>query len=414
MIGPSAQRRLALTGVAGALLITGGAAAAATTTYVDLEAGLGVSSNPFLRIPSKSTAFGRLSAYGVHAWNTERGSTTLTGYLENTTYLKDYGSKQIFDLGAHTNQRVSPTVTVFGDLGFSADFSGQLSNRLLAVPSQPPVPEPGNPLPPTNVNPDLLGFNGREYSLSGQVGASIRSGTRGTISVSGGARRIWFTGGNGDADYNTYFASGGYSRQVSERTTAGATLYVQRQDFRHGDWANIINPVFTIHTVLTERLSADAAVGIMGIEQRSDGQKDHSVTPSFSGSLCDAATLSRWCVRVARDAQSALSARVANSSGQAAITTSVSADYYRRVSADGTLQASLSGVRYTSPSNLNLNNNNLRTTYLTGVLGYDQKISHRIYAGVSGGARKLFQVGPDPHLDLNANVYLRYRLGDIL
>ena len=34
-------------------------------------------------------------------------------------------------------QSVSPTVTVYGDLGFSGDFAGQLSNRLFSVPSGP-------------------------------------------------------------------------------------------------------------------------------------------------------------------------------------------------------------------------------------------------------------------------------------
>ncbi|HSU68619.1 MAG TPA: hypothetical protein VLJ39_17190, partial [Tepidisphaeraceae bacterium] len=130
MRSPSAPRRLALTVIAGTLLLTCEAAAAKTTDYIDLEAGLGFSTNPLLQLHSHSTAFGRVSAYGVHSWETEQGSTTLTGYVENTTYFRDYGSKQIFDLGAHTNQRVSQTVTLFGDLDFSGDFAGQLSNRL--------------------------------------------------------------------------------------------------------------------------------------------------------------------------------------------------------------------------------------------------------------------------------------------
>jgi hypothetical protein len=412
--GTSFQRRAARTGLAGALLMTGAAAAASTTTYVDLEAGLGASSNPFLQIPSRSSAFGRLSAFGFQGWNTERGTTSLTGYVEDTSYFKDFGSKQIFDLGAHTRQRMSPTVTVFGDLGFSGDFSGQLSNRLLFVPSQPPVPEPGNPLPPTTNNPDLFGLNSREYRASAQLGASIQTSPIGSVSLSAGAQRIWFTGKNSDANYNSYFASGGYSQQVSERTSVGATVYLQRQDFRHGDWANIVNPVLTVHTQLSESLTGDAAVGLMAIQQRTGDGKDHNVTPSFSAGLCDTATLSHWCVHVSRDAQSALSARVANGSGQAAITTSASFDYYRRLSENGTLQASITGVHFSSTSNFNNINNNLRTTYVSGVVGYDRKVGHRLFAGVSGGVRKLFQDGPDPNLDFNANLYLRYRLGDLL
>lgn len=409
---PLVQRRLRLRAVAGALLLTSGAAGAKTTDYIDLEAGAGFSSNPLLQLNSRSSAFGRISAYGLHSWTTERGSTTLTGYVENTTYFRDYGSKQIFDVTANTNQRVSPTVTLFGDLDFAGDFAGQLSNRLINVPSQPVVPIPGNPLPPPTANPDLLGFNGRQYHLSGDVGASIRSGARGTISISAGAQRTWFTGGNSDADYNSYFATGGYSQQVSERTSAGASVQFQRQDFRHGDWANIVNPSLTLHTQLSENMFADAAVGVMVIEERTDGQKDHTVTPSVSGQICRQDSLSRFCAHVSRDAQSALSARLVNASGGTAITTTAGVDYYRRLSERETLQASLSGTRYDSPTSLN--GLRLRTTYLSGVVGYDRKVGNRIYAGISGGARKLFQVGPDPKLDVNANVYLRYRLGDLL
>lgn len=410
LAGP--RRAFAAT-LSGAFLAISGPAAAKTTTYVDLEAGLGYSSNPLLRFDSQSSVFGRVSAYGVHSWGSERGTTTLTGYVENTSYLHDYGSKQIFQLGAHTNQSVSPTVTLFGDLGFTGDFAGQLSNRLFSVPSGPVVPDPNNPLPPVTNNPDVFGFSGRQYRLSGSVGASIRSGPRGTISLSAGAQRSWFTGGNeSDADYNSYFASAGYSRQVSERTSAGGTVSVQHQDFRHGDWANIINPVLTAQTQLSESMSASGSIGILAIEQRSDGQTDHSVTPSFSGSICNQSEFSRWCAHVARDVQSSLSARVANGNGGAAVTTLAGVDYYRRLSADGTLQASLSATRYSSPANFD--GDRPRSTYLSAVVGYDHKVGHRLYAGVSGGARKLFQTGPDPDLDFNASVYLRYRLGDLL
>jgi hypothetical protein len=311
VIFPSSGKCLARTIVAGAALMTGASACAETTSFVDLQAGLGYSSNPFLDFRNKSAAFGRVSAYGTHAWNSETGSTSLTGYVENTSYFRDYGSKQIFDLGAHTRQRVSETVTIFGDLGFAGDFAGQLSNRLLFVPTQPVVPEPGNPLPPPTNNPDLFGFSSRQYRVSGHAGASIRSGARGTISLSAGAQRTWFTGGSDDADYNAFFGSAGYSQQISERTSAGAALNLQRQDYRHGDYANIVNPVLTLQSRLSERITGDAAVGVMVVEQRTAGRKDRQVSPSFSGSLCDRGEVSELCFHVSRDAQSALGTRVA-------------------------------------------------------------------------------------------------------
>jgi hypothetical protein len=403
-------QRLRSTALAGAVLISSTGAGAATTDYLDLQAGVGFSSNAFLSIPSQSSAFGRVSASGVHIWSTERGTTSLHGYVENTTYFKHYGSHQIFAVGANTNQKISPTVTLFGNVDFSGDFAGQLSNRLLSVPSQPPVVIPGNPLPPPTNTPDVFGLSGRQYRLAGDIGAAIKT-ARGTISLSAGAQRSWFTD-NSDADYNSYYGSGGYSQQISERTSVGASLGFTRQDFSHGDWANIINPAVTVSSQLTESINASAAIGVMAIEERTDGDKNHHVTPSFSGSLCDTGALSSLCAHVSRDAQSALTAHVPNGTGGAAVTTAASVDYYRRLSASETFQASLSGTRYASPGSIN--GQNRSTTYLSGILGYDRKVGNRIYAGVSGGARKLFQDGPDPKLDLNANVYLRYRLGDLL
>lgn len=420
------RRRQFCTTLAGALLATASGAAADTPTsdsqssgtytanYVDLIGSLGYSSSPGFG-SGESSAFARVSAYGVHSWTTERGFTSLTGFVENTTYFNHFGSRQLFDLGAHTRQEVSEKVTIYGDLGFTGDFDGQLSNRLPTVPSQPPITEPGNPLPPPSTSPDVFAFTGRNYRLFGDLGATIRTFERGTLSLTLGAQRSWFPGSSNVDNYNTYHGSIGWSTQVSERTSVGATVYLQHQDYSQGGWANVVNPVATVHTQLSESLTADGSIGVLVIEQRSFGSTDHRVSPSFSGSLCSTTTVSGFCVRVQRDANSALSSRIANFGTNATINTTGTVDYYRHLGPYDTIQASLTATHYdsASPSSSSPNGNNFTTTYLSAVLGYDHRIGHRLAIGVSGGARKLYQTGPDPKLDLNANVYLRYRLGDV-
>ena len=411
MIAPSARRRLRAAWLAGALLVVPAAANAAATTFVDLEAGAGFSTNPFLQFNSKSAAFGRISASGQHSWSTERSTTTLRGYVEDTTYLRDYGSKQLFDVGAHHLFKASPTLTLSGDVDFTGDFAGQLSNRLYYVPNQPVVPVPGDPLPPTISNPDLFGLNTRQYRLSGRLGAAIQAGARGSLSLSAGAQRTWFTGGLSDLNYSSFDASIGYSQQISERTNVGGSLSYQHQQYVHGH-SDVINPALTAHTQLAEDMTADASIGALIIRQDSFGVSDTSVSPSFSGSLCKLSTNTSFCASVARTAQSALNSRIANGSGRASVNTTGSLTYFRKLTAKDTLQAALSATRYSS-SGFN-NGGRLSTTYVSGVVGYDRKIGDRLATGVSGGVRKLFQVGPDPDLDLNASVYLRYRLGDLL
>jgi hypothetical protein len=415
--------------MAGALLVWAGAAAAAppdtsrsdtaeasdtiTANYIDLTASLGFSSAPQLGFNNSSSIFGRIAASGVHSWSTERSSTSIQAYVDNTTYFHSYGSQQIFDVSANTNFAASPTVSLFGGANFSGDVNGQLSNRFLSNPAgPPPVTSPGNPLPPPSVVPDVLGFNGRNYRLSGQFGASILASERSTVSLSAGGQHSWFTGNSVD-NYTSFFGSVGYSHLVSERTGIGATLHLNRQDYTRGGWANVVNPTLTAHSQLSETLSGDAAVGVLYIEQKNLGFTTHDVSPSFSGSLCNSMTLSRWCVRVARDASSALDTRIANLGTRATIHTILAADYYRSLSPYDTIQAQLTATRYSGSSSLPGTSQSQSSTYISGVLGYDRKIGHRLAAGVQGGARKLYEIGPDRKVDVNANVYIRYRLGDI-
>jgi hypothetical protein len=386
-------------------------AGADTASFVDLELGAGISSNPLLQLDGRSSGFGRISAFGLHEWRSELGSTKLTGYVESDTYLKHYGSKQIFDLKAHTDRAVSPTVKVYGDLDFSGDFSGQLSNRVISVPDQPVVPDPSNPLPPTSSNPNLVGLAGRQYRLLGQVGTAIQSSSKSTVSLGAGAERLFFTGANKPANYSLFFGNVGYSHELNERTSLGGSVFVQRQDFKGSDYANIINPAVKLRTQLRENLSVDLAAGLLAIDQRVAGEKEHSVSPSFSAALCSEGTVSRLCGRFSRDAQSALGTALANRGGRASVTTSGSLDYYRRIKTGEAIQASFSGVRYSAPDNLA--GEKTGSTYLSAVVRYDRKVGNRLSLGAAVGARKLYQGGPDPDLDFNGTLSLRYRIGDV-
>lgn len=380
-----------------------------TTNTLDLSAGAGFSTNPGNRTGSSTSGFGRISANGNHTWITERSSASIHGFVENTTYLQHYGSQQIFDIGADANYAASPTVSLYGNLAFFGDFNGQLSNRLIGVPNGPPVTNPNNPLPPPGVLPSVFAFSGHSYRLDGQVGASIRSSDRSTISLTAGAQHAWFTG-NPLADYTTYHGSAGYSLQVSEHTSLGPAIYLTHQDRSLGSSANILNPSLTGQTQLSETVTADGAVGILVVNDHLLGHTATSVSPSFSLSVCARGSLSSICGQVSHDAHSALNSPISTARGSS-ITTTADVSYYRRVSENGTIQASLYATHYSTqiaPANLNL-----RQTYLSAVAGYDHKVGHRLFAGITGGARRVFQTGPDLPVDFNANIYLRYRIGDL-
>jgi hypothetical protein len=403
------QQRVLAIALAGAASVVGQSARAETTNVLDLSAGAGFSTNPGINGNSGTSGFGRISAYGDHSSVTERSLTSIHGFVENTFYFKGgYGSQRIFNVGADTNYTVSPTLSVYGNLYFFGDFNGQLANRLISVPSAPP-PVTGPGLPPPTLFPNTFAF-GHTYQLNGQVGASIRTSGRSTINISAGAQHGWYTH-NSVFDYTTYFGSLGYSHQISERTSLGPAIYVTHQDYTHGNSANIVNPSLTAQTQLSESVTADGAIGVLVLNQHRFGIDDTRVSPSFRLGVCAQGTMSSICGHIAHDARSSFNNPTTIGS-RASITTTADVTYYRQVSEKGTVQASLYGTRYSTSTSGPLGLN-LQQTYLSGVVGYDQGVGHRLFAGVNVGARKVFQTGPDQKVDFNANIYLRYRLGDL-
>src|SRR5207248_7225185 len=71
-----------------------GAAPARTagqSTYVDVEGGVGYSTNPQLSVSSdRGSADGRISLHGVHRRVSERSTTVLSAYAEEIGYTKHY------------------------------------------------------------------------------------------------------------------------------------------------------------------------------------------------------------------------------------------------------------------------------------------------------------------------------------
>ncbi len=374
------------------------------STYVDLTGSLGYSTNPMLRtVDSQSSIFGRASARGVHVWNGELSSTSLSGFVEGTTYFNDYGVKSIFSLSGDTQRQVSETVSLFGSIGASGDLAGQLSNRFLYVPPLPEVPVEGEPPPVTVDDPDIFSFSGRQYRLYAQGGAAIRTGPRGNLSFSGGAQRIFYTDEFFD-DYTTIFANGAYNHSLSDRTTVGFNVGARRTDYDNSsDNSTIINPGISIRTRLSEHWDASAGVGVSFSDVERTGNSSNSTSLSFNGSICNTTENDRFCGRVTR---------YANSTSRSALvtTTSVGVDWFRKLDAAQTIQLSASVVRYVADDELD---ENFKTNHFRLAGSYSRRVSGRLSAGADVGLRSLRRDGPDPDTDVSGSLFVRYRLGDL-
>lgn len=373
-------------------------------TYVDLTGSLGYASNPLLRtVDSHSSVFGRASARGVHAWNSEISSTRLSAFVEATSYFNDYGLKSIFSLTGDTQRQLSPRVRVFGSAGVSGDLAGQLSNRFLYVPPLPEVPDVGEPPPVTVEDPDLFSFSGRQYRVYGQAGASIRVSPRSNLSLSGGAQRIIYTNDFFD-DYTTLFGNGSYDYSLSERTTLGATVGIRRTDYDNSsDGTTIINPGLSIRTRLSEYWDISGGIGVSFADVERGGISSNSTNLSFNGSVCHTSEFDRFCGRVAR---------LSNSTSRSALVTSTSVglEWFRKLDENQTLQVSASVIRYVSDQDIG---DDSKTHHFRLAGSYSRRVNDRLSAGADVGVRALRRDGPDPNTDVSGSLFVRYRLGDI-
>lgn len=375
------------------------------TDYLDLTAHLGYASNPFLEAGnSRSSSFGRVSARGVHAWGGERSQSSISAFVEASTYLNDYGLKSIFSVTGDTQFQASERVSVFGTAGVSGDLGGQLSNRFLYVPPVAVVPNPNQPPPPIVVDdPDLFSFTGRQYRIYGQGGASFQVSQGSALTVSGGAQRTFYSDDFSN-DFTTVFANGMYSRTLSERTTIGASVGVSHTNYSSSSAkTTTINPAINVRTLLSEDWDASASVGVSFSKVDDEfGVSDSSTNISLDATLCRSLEFDRFCAHVARYAQSSSRAALVT-------TTTVGLDWYKKLDADSTVQLSAAVVRYDS----DFQSLNDRSHHFRLAASYSRRINTRLSAGADVAVRSLRQDGPDPKADIGGSVFLRYRLGDL-
>lgn len=399
-------RSLTLGLLAASALAAPTALSAKSQTYVDVSAGLGYSTNPLLAVGSDTgSAFGRFSLYGYHGWTTERTSTSVSGFLENSAYFRRYGNKQVFNLSANTRYVANEKVTLFGNLGLTGDIGGQLGSRFYGVPAGSVTPDPAIPSTVVIVDPNLFGLNQRQYTLSGGGGANIVLSPKDALNITAGAQHLFVAGSN-VLDYTSYITTVGYNRQLNERLAVGGRLLVQYADYKFGRSIFEIGPQATVTAQLSEHWDLSAAVGFVRTTQDfgvAGIDNSSSINLALDGSLCRQLEYERICARVARRTQSSVI-------GAAPVSTTASLEYYRKLGAKDSIQGSASVAR---TGGYRIANQTGSSTFYAASAAYDRLINDRISAGVQASWRKLSFAGPDPKTDVGGSVYLRYRLGDI-
>lgn len=259
-------------------------------TFLDLSAGLGYSTNPELRFGGDGSAFGRISAFGFHGWGSERSNSSISAYVENSTYFKRYGNKQLFYLNAANSTRVSEKVNVYGNVGISGDFGAQLSSRFFGIPADAVSVDPRIPDTSTIiVTPDLVAISQKQYRINGSAGISYILSPRDDLSATVGAQRVFFRGGDTSLlDYYQYDASAAWRRRLNERAGVGIRVLVNRTDYTLDRSITSFGPQLTADLLLSENLQAAGAIGFVRTHRDFGpaGAERDSTDLAFDGSLC--------------------------------------------------------------------------------------------------------------------------------
>ena len=383
-----------------------------SSTYVDAEAGAGYSTNPFLSLNNNTgEGFGRFSLHAVHTRISDRTTTVLSAFAQDTTYTSRYSSAQSFDVNGRHDAAVNEKLRVYVDGDVAYDKGGQLDTRILAIPNVPLLP--GTIVPPTLLTPggDFLTVTGRTYRADAEAGGQLTLSERDSLNLSGGVDHMVFKEAGLETRYTTIPLSIGYDRQLSEFTTVGARVAGQ---FTHysatltspSSDISVVTPEVTGAFKLSRTLILSGDVGVSLSSVKVSGVTRHSTGFAGDASLCSNGEHTKLCARASVQQEAATSA------GPSRVV-AVSVDYSRQLSANDTIELSLGGNRYSNPTILLAGPIFSHATYLRAAADYSRKIGRRLFAGVDLAARKVTQTGPDPSADLSLSAFIRYRFGDV-
>jgi hypothetical protein len=375
--------------------------------YIDLEGGLGYSTNPLLQTGSDlGRGFGRISLHAVHARVSERSTTLISAYAQNVSYFGRYGSQQSFEADARHDTAINEHTRIFVDASGSFDKGGQLDTQIIGLPLVPPLPgAPGTPPVLLPIGSDFLSITGRTWRIAAHGGATFALSPRDDLSVTGGAEHVAFRGAE-DTDYTTIPISLSYDRQISPRSTIGARVTFADTNYNGPADTRVVTPQVTTRVRLSERVTFDGAVGISFARVNDGVRTTNSTGFAGEGDLCLNGEESNLCARAAANEETPTVAGPARS-------VDASIDYSRRLSADSSFDLSAGISHFSAPISVITGRTFSSSTYYRAAADYSRRISGRWFGGVNLAARKLAENGPDPKADLSASLFIRYRFGDV-
>jgi hypothetical protein len=297
---------------------------------------------------------------------------------------------------------VAPATGTAAGVGTTGAGAGTVAGALVPITVGSPL------LPYTDVG--LYGSRSRRRTgrASGDLGFTLSS--RDTLSVAGYAevtRYSDFSLGN----YEAFGGSLGYQRRLSDRLSAGLTGSAASYNYHGGFPDNQIYSIqATASAVLSDRWSADGALGVSFVNGGSLGRSTNSTSLSGNLDLCRRGSRSSLCVQAARQVSPTgyAGSQYVTTAG---LTWNRQLDERQSVSLGGSY-SKVGGDPRLVTQELPLAGYGFQSEYAQATAGYSRQLGQRLRLVASANYRELLDSDVHRPADFGGQIGLSYRFGD--
>ena len=386
-----------------AIVLAGGVATAVYATpaaaeekfLLDVFAGVGASSNPFLQVgDGTSAATVYIQAAPQFRISDEVSEVSLDASLRYNRYTRLYGD----DASASASVRIDRRLSSLTKLRAHA------SARVARTSAQDFIAGPGvdQSVPVLVSDVTFAGSRSRTTALDAGVGIAHQLSDRDRLDAEVAVSTTYFSA-LVQSDYRFVTGDLEFDRTLSERTSVFAALRVGYSDFLAGrlDDGTVIAPTVGIKTQINPRLSLEAGAGLSFSRVNGLTGRDTSLVPSARVVLCETNVDNKNCIRISRGSQPTAA------SGLTTVTI-VNVSRTQKLSQWDQLTI---GASYIRSDRSSIGRTSQGYELLTASASYDHTFNRRFAAFVNPRYTKLFDSSVRRRADIGVLIGLRYRIG---
>ena len=377
------------------------AAQAETRAYVDVSAGVGASSNPYLQTgTSTGSGAATIEVLPSVEVTSERSTLTIGGAARYEEHFRRYSSDLSGRADASYDYGLSEFTRFRVEAGFASSMGG--SRDLLTTSLN------GANDPVVNPNADLsgIGIRYRQYDYGTNVRLTSTFSTYNTVQIGGGVQFF-------DVDsavarpYRNYNANAGYQRQLSERLTIGPKVSYTKIDYRNvtiGD-GEIITSTLDAKYQLSETVSVEASAGAAFASIVQTATTNIKQT-GFLGNLliCDTRETTTICVNGSRSVGATALGGISNS-------WSISGSMSWQLSERDRISAVASHYRTDQFATSALLFGASRNRIVSSTLTYSRQLGERLFLDLSAQHEKVWGQPVARNANFAGVATIRYRFG---